>query len=166
MPRNPAHHWPASAITLALAIACSPQAPSTSVEAPQPGGAASAEALPQPPAPVTPAAPATPPPPVEVDQPGYAGSWAAVRAECADPTKALHLAGDVIDISVDKRNCGVTSLKEEHPTGRSMIYRIAVDCEGEGGETKHNVTLNFGAADTIVQMQVDDGPAARLERCP
>jgi hypothetical protein len=153
--------WAIGAVALAVLIACSPQAPeepaqpkpseptlhTSGTEAPDTtAGTTAVEAA-------------------QIVAPGFAGDWAAAEAECADPAKTLKLSAERIEITLGEQSCAVKSISEEHPTGRSMIYTISADCTAEGKATSDNFTLNFGASDTVMQLQLNDRPPMRLVRC-
>lgn len=159
-------HGAISAIALAALIACSPQpaatrpAPSAAVEPP------SAETLPTK---VPPGAVAVPPAPAT--EPDYAGVWAPASADCTTTTKTYVLGGDMLTLAPQSRSCAVKSMQEEHPTGRSAIYRISATCvsnppTGAASSGVDLIALTFGASDTVMQMQVNTDKALTLERCP
>lgn len=157
-----AERWAIGAVILAVLIACSPQTgqPSAPVKPPT----AETEAIKVPPGTVT-----VPEPPAS--EPGYSGVWAAKSAECTDSLKTYQLGGEALTLTPQSRNCAVKSLAEEHPTGRSAIYRITATCTtepptGTQPVADDTIVLTFGAADTVMQMQVNDGAPMALERCP
>jgi hypothetical protein len=65
-----------------------------------------------------------------------------------------------------ERSCKVKSISEDHPTGRSMTFTMMADCLTEGEASLDRFTFNFGAADTIMQLQINDRDPVRLVRCP
>ena len=162
MQAKQARIWAIGAVTLAVAIACSPpvQQADTGAEPPP----AETEAIKVPPGTV-----AVPPPPAS--EPGYSGVWAPTSADCTDSTKAYLLTGQTLTLTPQSRTCTIKSLAEEHPTGRSAIYRLAAACisdppTGTTPTSDDTFTLTFGASDTVMQMQVNSGDPMTLERCP
>lgn len=156
------------AVALTVLIACSPP-----IE--QPPGNAKAQAAQTEAVKVPPGTVAVPPPPPS--EPGYSGVWAASSADCTDSVKTYLLSGDALSLTPQSRNCAVKSLAEEHPTGRSVIYRITAVCISNPPSTSQTVgvaqpsgedtiTLSAGASDTVMQMQVGIGAPMTLERCP
>ena len=152
--------WAIGAVALAVLIACSPQAPeepaapkpseptlhTSGTEAPDTtAGTTAAEAA-------------------QIVAPGFAGTWASAEAECADTAKASRLSAEKIELA--GQSCTVKSISEEHPSGRSMIYTINAACGAGTAPTTDNFTLNFGASDTVMQLQQNDQPPIRLVRCP
>lgn len=152
--------WAVGAVALAVLIACSPQAPeepaapkpseptlhTSGTEAPDTtAGTTAAEAA-------------------QIVAPGFAGTWASAEAECSDPAKASTLSADRIELT--GQSCAVKSISEEHPTGRSMIYTVNAACGAEATPATDNFTLNFGASDTVMQLQQNDQQPIRLVRCP
>ena len=158
-------YWAIAAATLTTLIACSPQpetpaAPAAAVEPP------SAETLPTK---VPPGAVAVPPAPIM--EPGYAGVWAKASKDCIETTKTYVLSGAALMLKPEARTCEVKSLQEEHPTGRSAIYRITAACvtdppTGAAPAAADGVTLTFGASDTVMKMKVNADAELTLERCP
>jgi hypothetical protein len=145
------------AVTLSAVIACSPGAGKTGEAAPAPGASR----------PETSKATVIAMPPPSASEPGYAGGWAPLVADCSDAKKTFLLSAEVLNLTPQARNCAVRSIAEEHPTGRSAIYRIRALCIGGTAAGREDlITLNFGASDTVMQMQVDSDPPLTLERCP
>lgn len=156
--------WAVGAITLATLIACSPPvqvltgtpastAPASATTAVEPATALQADAVNPTPAP---------------GDPGYAGAWAETTADCSDPAKTFLFSAEVVNLTPQKRNCAVKSMREERPTGRSAIYTLVAACISDppgaaGG--KDTLVLNFGASDTVMQLEVNSDPPLRLERC-
>ena len=162
MQAKQARIWAIGAVTLTLAIACSPPA-QQSVTAAEPPPAET-EAIKVPPGTV-----AVPPPPAS--EPGYSGVWAPKSANCTDSTKTYQLSGEALSLTPQSRTCTVKSLAEEHPTGRSAIYRLTAACmsdppTGATPVADDAITLTFGASDAMMQMQVNSGDPMTLERCP
>lgn len=162
MQTTSAERWAIGAVVLAVLVACSPQAeqPSAPVEPPT----AETVAIKVPPGTL-----AVPKPPAS--EPGYSGVWAATSAACTDSAKTYQLSGQALTLTPQSRNCAVKSLGEEHPSGRSAIYLITAACVAEpptGAQpaADDTITLTFGAADTVMQMQVNAGAPMTLERCP
>jgi hypothetical protein len=154
--------WALGAVALTVLIACSPpvELPPTNAKA----APAQAEAVKVPPGSV-----AVPPP--SASEPGYSGVWAATTADCTETTKTYLLSGDALNLTPQSRNCAVKSLAEEHPTGRSAIYRITAVCisdppTGAPPSGQDTITLSAGASDTVMEMQVNTGAPMTLERCP
>ena len=152
--------WAIGAVGLAVLIACSPQAPG---EAPVPKPNEPTLSSEAPAGDIAPS-----PPPVtgeEVIAPGFAGRWAAGEAECAEPAKTFDLSAH--NFAMPGGNaCAVTNVSEDHPTGRSAIFSVTADCTANDPATNDRFTLNFGAADTIMQLQHNDQAPVRLVRCP
>jgi hypothetical protein len=151
--------WAVGAVGLAVLIACSPQSP-TEPPVPQPNeptlsGAPGGDIAP------------TPPPVTGEDAaaPGFAGRWAAAQAECSDAAKAFDLSAHNFAIPGGNA-CAVTKVSEEHPTGRSAIFTVAADCTVDDVAASDRFILNFGAADTVMQLQQNDQAPVRLVRCP
>lgn len=159
--------WAIGAVTLAALIACSPKTetpaadtPAVAVEPPS----AETTATKVPPGAVT-------VPPTPVTEPGYSGVWAPKSADCIETTKTYQLSREALKLTPQARVCAVNSLQEEHPTGRSAIYRIAAGCVADppAGNTPpgtDTITLTFGASDTVMKMKVNADPEMTLERCP
>lgn len=149
----PAMHtqWTLGAVGLAVLLACSPapQADLPTMQLDQPMAASAV--LENPPG-------DTPP--------GYADTWATTLADCSDPATAIVLTSHRIDIPAAKRSCATTALEEEHPTGRSMVYRVAAACSVNGAPSRDAFTFSFGASDTVMKLQINDAPPVTLERCP
>ena len=152
--------WAIGAVGLTVLIACSPQAPD---EAP----------LPQPNEPTLSVnagggdiAP-TPPPVTGEDAaaPGFAGRWAAAEVECNDPAKTFDLSAHSFAIP-GQTACSVTNLSEDHPTGRSAVFTATADSSANDPAASDRFTLNFGAPDTVMQLQQNDQAPVRLVRCP
>lgn len=97
--------------------------------------------------------------------PGFAGVWASDEGACKDPQKVWTLSTERLDMGA-ARGCAVTSMREDHPTGRSMIYHVEGACIGEKRSANQSITFTFGASDTVMQVQVDDDPPERVVRCP
>lgn len=152
--------WAIAAVGLAVLFACSPRGPDPAPEPAQP--------TPQPPSLSSVSTPAveTAEPAVDAQAPGFAGEWAFADADCAEPAKTFKLGADKIVMSPGERSCEVRSLSEEHPTGRSAVYTIAASCLAEGQPSEDRFTLNFGASDTVMQLQLNDRDPVRLVRCP
>lgn len=153
--------WAVGAVALAVLIACSPQAPEEPVQ-PKPSEPTlhtSGTEAPDTTVGTTPAEAA------QIVAPGFAGAWASAEAECADPAKMLELSADTIEMAPAAQSCAVKSISEEHPTGRSMIYTISADCMADGKASADNFTVNFGASDTVMQLQRNDETPMRLVRC-
>jgi len=151
--------WAFGAVGLAILIACSPQ---------KPDGAP----VPLPNEPTLSGAPAgdivPPPPPVtggDVIAPGFAGRWAAADTECSDTAKTFDLSAHNFALPGGNA-CAVTNLQEEHPTGRSAVFSVTADCTAENPAASDRFMLNFGAADTVMQLQHNDQAPVRLVRCP
>jgi hypothetical protein len=145
--------WAIGAVALAVLLACSPRTPDEPVrpppQAPKVSAITSGQAAP------------------ESAQPAaFAGDWAFAESDCSEAARTFKLSADKIVMSPGERSCAVTSISEEHPTGRSMIYHVAADCVAEGEATKDRFTLNFGASDTVMQMQLNNREPVRLVRCP
>ena len=160
--------WLGGALALAALAACNlapavQPTPQQSVSASDPPSAGTMAAKVPPGAVAVPTAPAS--------EPGYAGVWAVASADCIEPTKTYVLSRDVLKLTPQTRNCEVVSLKEEHPTGRSAIYAISAVCvsdppTGAASLRADDIKLNFGASDTVMQIEVNSDPPLRLERCP
>lgn len=162
MQAKQARIWAIGAVALTLAIACSPAAETPVAEVTPPP--AETEAIKVPPGTV-----AVPPPPAS--EPGYSGVWPPKSADCTDSTKTYQLNGETLTLTPQSRTCTVKSLAEEHPTGRSAIYRLTAACisdppTGATPVADDAFTLTFGASDTVMQMQVNSGDPMTLERCP
>lgn len=151
--------WAIGAVGLAVLIACSPNTPDPADEPAQPN--------PKPPsvssAAVTDSAASAR---VEATVPGFAGEWALAERDCEEPARTFKLSADKIVMSPGERSCDVRSISEEHPTGRSAVFHVAAGCVTEGEASEDQFTLNFGAADTIMQLQLNDRDPVRLVRCP
>jgi hypothetical protein len=103
---------------------------------------------------------------IETQPPGFSGEWAFAQQDCAEPAKTFKLSADKIVMSPGERSCDVTSISEEHPTGRSAGYEVAASCQAEGEVSEDRFMLTFGAADTAMQLQLNDREPVRLVRCP
>ena len=152
--------WAVGAVGLAVLIACSPQNPG---EAP----------VPQPNEPTLSANAlggdvAATPPALTGENPvasGFAGRWAAAEADCSEPARTFALSAH--NFAMPGGNaCAVTKVSEERPTGRSAIFTVTADCTADDPTASDRFTLNFGAADTIMQLQQNDQAPVRLVRCP
>ena len=151
--------WAAGAVGLAVLIACSPQDPK--------------EPLPQPNEPTlssgAPGGDIAPTPPQvtgeEIAAPGFAGRWAAAEAECSDTAKAFDLSAHSFAMP-NGNACAVSKVAEEHPTGRSAVFTVTADCTADDPAASDRFLLNFGAADTVMQLQQNDQAPVRLVRCP
>jgi hypothetical protein len=152
--------WAVGAVALAVLLACSPPTPDPPEEPAQP--------TPQPPSLSQGAASAVPTsgPLIETQSPGFAGEWAFAQEDCAEPAKTFKLSADRIVMSPGERSCKVKSILEDHPTGRSAVYAVTADCLAEGEASEDRFTLNFGAADTVMQLQLNGRDPVRLVRCP
>ena len=152
--------WAVGAVGLAVLIACSPQAPDEA-PVPQPNeptlssGVTGGDIAP------------TPPPATGEDAaaPGFAGRWAAAEAQCGEPAKTFDLSAHSFAMPGGNA-CAVTRVSEEHPTGRSAVFAVTADCTADDPASSDRFTLNFGAADTIMQLQQNDQAPVRLVRCP
>jgi hypothetical protein len=96
--------------------------------------------------------------------PGFAGVWAADPAQCRDFKQTYQFSAARIEMGA-KRGCAVTSISEEHPSGRSMIYHVGGACIGKTA-SNDAITFTFGPSDTVMQARVNDEPPERLVRCP
>jgi hypothetical protein len=148
--------WAIGAVTLAVLIACSPK-PEEPVQPPPQAPSLSQAAT---------VASATISSTAQARPPGFSGVWASAESECGEPDKTFKLSSATIDMMPGERSCAVKSISEEHPTGRSVIYTVMADCLTEGAASKDQFTLNFGAADTVMQLQLNDREPVRLVRCP
>lgn len=166
------HDWIVGALALSALAGCGPEPGVTTpgMPAAQPGVSAdappSAETMATK---VPPGAVTVPAPPAA--EPGYSGVWAVSSADCIETTKTYVLGADALKLSPQSRNCDVKSLREEHPTGRSAIYRISAVCasdppKGASPSPADEITLNFGASDTVMQLHVNAEAPLTLERCP
>lgn len=153
MKTTSSQRWAIGAIALASLIACTPPAP---VEPAPP--------TPQPPT-LSGGTTVIAPPPASID-PGFKGTWALVEADCGTPEKIIRMSSIAINPVPGEADCAITAIEEEHPTGRSMIYRIAATCPGDGQPREDRIRLDFGASDTAIQMTVNDGAPLRIVRCP
>jgi hypothetical protein len=152
--------WAIGAVGLAVLIACSPQSPE---EPPVPAPNAPTLSLEMADGDIAPTL--QPVSGGEAPAPGFAGRWAAAEAECGEPVKAFDLSAHSFAVP-GGNTCAVTKVAEEHPTGRSAIYTVAADCTADNPAANDRFTLNFGAADTIMQLQQNDQAPVRLVRCP
>jgi hypothetical protein len=153
MPLSANQGFAIGAVGLAVFFACTP-APETPAETP------SVDVRPE-------SMPAPPPlPPVTEETPGYAGLWAETVAACSEPDMGYTLTAERLDIPAQKRSCAVTSVEEEHPSGRAMNFVVQAACSADGAPSQDTFRFEFGAADTIMQLKLNDGPPVRLERCP
>ena len=105
-------------------------------------------------------------PPVTTETPGYSGLWAENIAACAEPDTGYTLTAERLDLPAHKRSCTVSSIEEEHPSGRSMNYAIKASCTSDDGPSQDNLRFEFGASDTVMQFKLNDEAPVRLERCP
>jgi hypothetical protein len=110
-----------------------------------------------------PAASAAPPSEAE---PGFTGEWAFEEADCGKPTSTFRLSGAEINMTPRERACSVKSIDEQHPTGRSAIFVVQASCLAEGETSEDRFRLEFGASDTVMQLQLNDRDPIRLVRCP
>ncbi|RYY94223.1 MAG: hypothetical protein EON61_24015 [Alphaproteobacteria bacterium] len=152
--------WAIGAVALAALIACTPAAPPVeTAEASAPIGPASA--------PAPPSAGSTPigPPPANID-PGYTGAWANIETDCGDPTKVVKLTGKNVTLMAGEGQCDITSIDEQHPTGRSMTYEIKANCVSPNRTGEDTFHISFGASDTVIQFQQNAREPVRLVRCP
>ena len=149
--------WAIGAVGLAVLIACSPKTPDPANEPAQPS--------PQPPS-LSSAAGADAAVNAKVAAPGFAGEWALAEQDCEEPARTFKLSADKIVMSPGERSCDVKSISEEHPTGRSAVFKVTAACLAEGEASEDLFTLNFGAADTVMQLQLNGQGPARLVRCP
>lgn len=92
--------------------------------------------------------------------------WASSVAACAEPDQGVILSADRIEMPADKRSCAITSIKEDHPTGRSMTYTVGAACNTNGQASTDIFHFAFGASDTVMQFQINDAAPLPLERCP
>lgn len=153
-------YWAVGAIALTTLIACTPASPPVeTVSAPAPVPAASE--------PASQAGAPTPigPPPPNID-PGYTGAWANIETDCGDLAKVIKMTGKDITLMAGEGVCTITSIDEQHPTGRSMIYTIKANCVSPNHTGEDTFHINFGASDTIVQFQQNAREPVRLVRCP
>lgn len=155
MPFNSTPYWALGAVGLAVLIACTPAA----VE-PAPTETPVVETRPE-------SMPPPPPlPPVTPETPGYAGLWAENAAACAEPDTGYTLTAERLDIPARKRSCAVTSISEEHPSGRAMNYVVEAACSSDGTPSRDKFRFEFGPSDTVMQFKLNDEAPVRLERCP
>jgi hypothetical protein len=96
--------------------------------------------------------------------PGFAGVWASGPAQCLDLKKTYQFSATRIEMGAE-RGCAVTSISEEHPSGRSLIYHVSGACIGKTA-SNDAIVFSFGPSDTVMQVQVNDGPPETLVRCP
>ncbi len=157
-PKHP-KYWAIGAVAVTALIACTPAAP--------PIEAASASAPVAMSEPAPPAAAATPigPPPANID-PGYTGAWASIETDCGDPAKTVKMTGKAITLMAGEGACTITSVDEQHPSGRSMAYTLKANCAAPNRTGEDTFHINFGASDTVVQFQQNAREPVRLVRCP
>jgi hypothetical protein len=154
-PKHP-KYWAIGATILTALIACAPAAPpAETAAAPAPGVAGS-----PPPAP-TPVGP----PPANID-PGYTGAWANIETDCGDAAKTIKMTGKAITLMAGEGACTITSIDEQHPSGRSMAYTIKANCASPHRTGEDTFHINFGASDTVIQFQQNAHEPTRLVRCP
>ncbi len=156
-PKHP-KFWAIGSAALAALIACTPsnQPADTASTAPS---AASA------PTPSEMASTPVGPPPANID-PGYAGAWANIETDCGDPAKVVKLTGRNVALMANEGLCDITSVDEQHPTGRSMAYTIKASCMSPNRSGEDTFHINFGASDTVIQFQQNAREPVRLVRCP
>jgi hypothetical protein len=152
--------WAIGAVGLAALIACSPQNPN---EAPAPkpneptlsSGGPAGDII------------STPPSAAGGDAiaPGFAGRWAAAGTECSDPGKVFNLSAH--SFAMPSGNAfAISKVLEEHPTGRSAVFTVSAHCTASDVVASDSFTLTFGAADTMMQLQLNDQAPVLLVRCP
>jgi hypothetical protein len=119
------------------------------------------------------AAPATPPPPPGQTAgqppgqiPGFVDAWATVETGCVVPAETYVLTQEVLTTPPRGEICAITSISEQHPTGRSMIYTVAADCMSDGAPRPEIFKFRFGASDTVMQLEAGALAPVRLLRCP
>ncbi len=155
-PKHP-RYWAIGAVAITALIACTPAAP--------PAEIASAAAPASQPAPPAPAPTPIGPPPANID-PGYTGAWANIETDCGDPAKVIKMTGTSLKLMAGEGECAISSIDEQHPTGRSMIYTIKANCVSPNRTGEDTFRINFGASDTVVQFQQNAREPVRLVRCP
>ena len=157
MKPNQSQYWAVGAVALTALIACTPASPPVETSAPAPAASA----------PMPQAGVSSPigPPPANID-PGYTGAWASVETDCGDPAKVIKLTAKDISLTAGEGACTITSIDEQHPTGRSMIYTIKANCVSPNRTGEDTFHINFGASDTAVQFQQNAREPVRLVRCP
>jgi hypothetical protein len=47
-----------------------------------------------------------------------------------------------------------------------MNFIVQAACTADGTPSRDTFRFEFGAADTIMQLKMNDAPPVRLERCP
>lgn len=155
-PKHP-RYWAISAAALAALIACTPASPPADVA--QAAATASQPAPPaQAPAPIG-------PPPANID-PGYTGAWANIETDCGDVAKVIKMTGKSLSLMAGEGQCTITSIDEQHPSGRSMSYAIKANCVSPNRTGEDTFRINFGASDTVIQFQQNAREPVRLVRCP
>lgn len=146
----------AIAFAAALAVACS-----------KPEGVSEpAPKTPEPTAQAIPSVAAPPATPTTGQPPGFAGIWASEAKDCATPTSTFKLSANAINMTPGERACAVKSIDEQHPTGRSALFVVKASCLTEGETSEDTFRLEFGAADTAMQLQLNARDPIRLVRCP
>jgi hypothetical protein len=156
MPLKSSPGWAIGAVGLTILIACTPAPERTEGTDAAPQVEVRPESMPAPP----------PLPPVTPETPGYAGLWAENITACAEPDTGYTLTAERLDIPAQKRSCAVTSIREEHPSGRAMNYVVEAACTTDGVASRDTFRFEFGAADTIMQLRMGEAAPVRLERCP
>jgi len=153
-------YWAMGAVALTALIACTPAAPSVQTAETRVSAATASE-----PAPPAPASTPIGPPPANID-PGYTGAWANIETDCGDPAKVIKLTGKNVRLMSGDGQCEISSIDEQHPTGRSVIYAIKANCVSPNRTGEDTFHINFGASDTVIQFQQNAREPARLVRCP
>ncbi|HPN06371.1 MAG TPA: hypothetical protein PK050_11205 [Hyphomonadaceae bacterium] len=152
-------YWAAGVVAIAGLTACTPAAPPVET-ASSPALAAGAE-----PAPAAGAPTPVGPPSANID-PGYTGAWASIETDCGDLVKVVKLSGKNVTLMAGEGQCAITSVDEQHPTGRSMTYTIKANCVSPNRTGEDTFRINFGPSDTVVQFQQNAREPVRLVRCP
>jgi hypothetical protein len=154
--------WAIGAVGLCVLIACSPNAPE------EPGTPTQLSSTPPSTDPALHAASAVAPiaPPPEGATVGYAGAWAFKDADCATESRTWRLNAEKLEAPNAERSCKVNSLTEDHPTGRSAIFTVKALCQVGAQTTEDTFRFEFGAADTVMQMRINDAEPVRYVRCP
>ena len=147
------YYWSAGAVMLTTLFACSPSAPADVPSSPSSTISAAGAATP------------VGPPSANID-PGYAGAWVLDETDCGDAAKTVKLTGKTVTLMAGDGACTITSIDEQHPTGRSMIYTIKANCTSANRTGEDTFRINFGASDTAVQFQQNAREPVRLVRCP
>ncbi|HOY78895.1 MAG TPA: hypothetical protein PLN33_13860, partial [Hyphomonadaceae bacterium] len=71
-----------------------------------------------------------------------------------------------VTLMAGEGQCAITSVDEQHPTGRSMTYTIKANCVSPNRTGEDTFRINFGPSDTVVQFQQNAREPVRLVRCP